>query len=560
MALLDNFFASSPQTSGGGFSLDSLLGTSVPEFLKRNLSPEELAKLQSDSNLQTALGLGKGYASQLFQNKGPFQKIVGAVSGAATGRQEPYTSTQESIFKALTGQKLMGDVQKTGYENKKLGWETKAIEDLARNETDPEMQRLFAINPSKYAEKKFGANPSLRQIPEYDKNTMDFYGAIGFDPTKATPDQLASANKSLLQYSSAPSRADAMKEITARADYNTKFPNKPLPTIITKEDIFNQAQKQLTQPPATLNQPTNVPMSTADAIKQYTNPPVNINVPSTDVIPSGQEQNIYQQLPATQYPQVNQPVQKPITDARILKPRPETSVTQTVAPSQAKPVQAPVAFIDNNTKSEVERQKVRDTQPTAQKTVNQAMNSLNQFEKTALEILKRPDLNQSFGAFGKQRADIQGTTAYDINNLLNQTRSSAWLSAFKDLKAASPTGSSGLGAVSNQEGENLIGATNRVDIGLDPKAGKKALIDYLKTIQTAKQNLQKGYQYDYGNDFEFPKSDILPFTTTLPTPQGNVKAFSGLNPELQAQFPRYDLVPNAYYTIINGKLKLLEMK
>ena len=556
MAGLLDFFDQSSYPSDGGVSLNSLLGTNVPEFLKRNLTPEELAKLQTQSNLQTAIGLGTGYASQLYQNKPMWQKLVGAYTGAAAGRQAPYTTAQEGIFKALTGQKLMGDVEKLGYENKKLGWETKAIEDLARNEQDPEMQRLFAINPSKYAEKKFGANPSLRQIPEYDKATMDFYGAIGFDPTKATPDQLAKANTALMQYNSAPSRAEAMKEITARADYNAKFPNKPLPSIVTKEDIFNQAIKDI-------NVPTrqNVPMSTADVINQIKNPPASVNVPSTEMFPTGKEENIYQQ-PKLEYPQVTQQGQKPITDGRIVTPKPETSVTQTVPPSAAKPVQTQVQvpFVNNNTKSEVEKQKVRDIQPTAQRTLNQAMNSLNTFEKTAIELLNRPDFNQAFGAFGKQRAGIQGTTAFDVNNLLNQTRSASWLQAFKDLKAASPTGSSGLGAVSNQEGENLIGATNRVDIGLDPKAGRKALIDYIKTIQTAKQNLQKGYQYDYGNDFEFPKSEILPFTTTLPTSQGNVKAFSGLNPELKAQFPRYELNPNAYYTIINGKLKLLEMK
>lgn len=553
MAGLLDLFDPSSSATGGGISLNSLLGTNVPEFLKRNLTAEELAKLQSQSNLYTAIGAGKGYASQLYQNKPAWQKILGTVSGASEGRQTPYTTAQEGIFKALTGKKLMGDVEKLGYENKKLGLETKAIEDLARNETDPEMQRLFAINPSKYAEKKFGAHPSLRQIPEYDKQTMDFYGAINFDPTKASQDELAKANQLLLKFNGAPSSADAMKEITARASYNTQFPNKPLPAITTKEDVFKEGLK-------TFNQPVNVPMSTTGVINQNTNPSVNINIPSTDVIPKGQEQNIYQQPTATPYPQVNQPVQKPITDARILTPRPETSVTSTAPVSTVKPAKIQLPFVNDNTKSEVEKQKVRDIQPTAQKTVNQAMNSLNQFEKTAIEILKRPDINQSFGAFGKQRAGFQGTTAYDINNLLEQTRSSAWISAFKDLKAASATGSSGLGAVSNQEGENLIKATNRVDIGLDPKAGKKALIDYLKTIQTAKQNLQKGYQYDYGNDFEFPKSEILPFTTTLPTPQGNVKAFSGLNPELQTQFPRYDLNPNAYYTIINGKLKLLEMK
>ena len=185
---------------------------------------------------------------------------------------------------------------------------------------------------------------------------------------------------------------------------------------------------------------------------------------------------------------------------------------------------------------------------------------MNKFEKDAINILNRPDFNEAFGAFGKQRAGIQGTTAFDINNLVDQTKNAAWMKGFKELKSLSPTGSAGTGGVSNAEGQNIIGATNAIDIGLDPKAGKKALIEYIKTLQSAKQNLQKGYKYDYGQDFEFPKSDILPFTTTLPTPQGNVKAFSGLNPELKAQFPRYDLNPNAYYTIINGKLKLLEMR
>ena len=553
MALLDDFFASSSPTSGGGLSLNSLLGTNVPEFLKRNLTDEELAQLQSKSNFQTALGLGKGYASQLYQNKPAWQKVVGAYSGAAEGRQAPYTTAQEGIFKALTGKKLMGDVEKQGYENFMLGAEAKSMKELIAQEPDPIKQREMAGNFKEYMKRKYGSDPSLRQIPEYDKNTMDFYGAIGFDPTKASQDELAKANQLLLKHIGAPSATDAMKEITSRADYNTKFPNKPLPAITTKEDILKEGLK-------TFNQPVSAPMSTANAVSQYTNLPANINVPSTDIIPSGQEQNIYQQPPATQYPQVNQPVQKPITDARILKPRPETSVTQTVAPSQAKPTPVPTAFINNNTKSEVERQKVRDIQPLAQKTINDAISQMNQFEQNAISILNRPDLNNAFGAFGSQRAGIQGTTAFEINNLLEQTRNAAWLQNFKSLKSLSPTGSAGTGGVSNTEGENIIGASNKSIIGLDPKAGKAALINYIKTIQTAKQNLEKGYKYDYGNDFEFPKSDILPFTTTLPTPQGNVKAFSGLNPELKAQFPRYDLVPNAYYTIINGKLKLLEMK
>ena len=556
MAGLLDFFDQSSYPSGGGVSLNSLLGTNVPEFLKRNLTPEELAKLQTQSNLQTAIGLGTGYASQLYQNKPMWQKLAGAYTGAAAGRQAPYTTAQEGIFKALTGQKLMGDVEKLGYENKRLGWETKAIEDLARNEKDPEMQRLFAINPSKYAEKKFGANPALRQIPEFDKQTMDFYGAVGFDPTKATPDQLATVNQALLQYNSAPSRESAMKEITARADYNAKFPNKPLPAIVTKEDIFKETKKALTTPPA----PSNVPMSTADAISRYTNQPANINVPSTEIFPTGKEENIYQQPPALQYPQVTGQEQKPITDARILKPRAETSVTQPAPPAATKPVKTQLPFINDNTKSEVERQKVRDIQPQAQRTLNDAITQMNKFEKDAINILNRPDFNEAFGAFGKQRAGIQGTTAFDINNLVDQTKNAAWMKGFKELKSLSPTGSAGTGGVSNAEGQNIIGATNAIDIGLDPKAGKKALIEYIKTLQSAKQNLQKGYKYDYGQDFEFPKSDILPFTTTLPTPQGNVKAFSGLNPELKAQFPRYDLNPNAYYTIINGKLKLLEMR
>ena len=69
MAGLLDLFDPSSSATGGGISLNSLLGTNVPEFLKRNLTAEELAKLQSQSNLYTAIGAGKGYASQLYQNK-----------------------------------------------------------------------------------------------------------------------------------------------------------------------------------------------------------------------------------------------------------------------------------------------------------------------------------------------------------------------------------------------------------------------------------------------------------------------------------------------------------
>ena len=39
----------------------------------------------------------------MYQDKNPLQKLLGIYSGAASGRQAPYTTTQDNLFKALTG-------------------------------------------------------------------------------------------------------------------------------------------------------------------------------------------------------------------------------------------------------------------------------------------------------------------------------------------------------------------------------------------------------------------------------------------------------------------------
>jgi hypothetical protein len=266
MGLLDLFSSSSEPSSGGGFSLNSLLGTQVPEFLKANLTEDELKALQNQSNLTTGVGGLEGYVSQLYQNKSPLQKILGTYTGAAAGRQSPYTTSQENIFKALKGKELMQNITKTGLEttklgmeNKKLGWETGSIEDLIKNESDPEMQRMIATNPNKYVELKFASDPHFNKdvqpvvsaigkpINQWDANDWAKYEGYLNRPTQADiektlPERAKTSYETGAKFPTQQSREDYLKTLTQISQ------PAPVPTAAQKEYKYNATPTLPSQP------------------------------------------------------------------------------------------------------------------------------------------------------------------------------------------------------------------------------------------------------------------------------------------------------------------------
>jgi hypothetical protein len=206
--------------------------------------------------------------------------------------------------------------------------------------------------------------------------------------------------------------------------------------------------------------------------------------------------------------------------------------------------------------SPVARQQLLDNQGEIQKRLTDSFTSLNKFEQTVFDIITDKDFDNAFGPLATKRAGIEGTAAFKINNLITSTEGAALVSELKSLKSLSPQGSAGTGQLSEKEGERIIASLNKIKLGLPPEEGKRVVLELLQTIQTAKSNINQGYTNDYGNDFEFPKSQFLPLETKVKTDKGEIKVYSGANPYIKKRFPAKaaGLDANAQYYIMNNEL------
>lgn len=597
MAGLLDLFDTSSYPSGGGISLNSLLGTQVPEFLKANLSPEELKKLESQSNLQTLVGLGTGYGSQLYQNKPLWQKLAGAYSGAAAGRQAPYTASQEGIFKALTGKKLMGDVEKASYENKKLGLEAKAIEDLARNEPDPEMQRLFAINPSKYAELKFGTRPELRGFEKYKPEQIAFFDTIKYNPTtmrfaESSPyagltgvDAQAKANELSLVYQNAVPNKDVYSNAVNRGQFLIENRGRgatlesPASQSAILDAILNPKQPVNVRSNVPSNVQQNVPQNIVQNIPQA---PIDINIPSTDVLQMQPDQNIYKQ---SEFVPPAAPVQKTVpaaTKAEVAAKKvvsvPETTAPK-VATQETKAVpQTKANPLVSNTYTQVDEtgkasklvpqiydmSQPRDVLADLQKTKTPETNLTTKFVKDidstkrlVDDLLASDGFDTFFGAGGTTAGAIStGGSVANTKALYDRFAAKTFTFAVNDMKEAGG-GSTGLGPLAVREGQRLEDSKSSVKPTTNAQDARAALIRFRAELDSA----EKGVTEDFGRKFgDLNKAQVLN-TRSFETDKGTVKdARQGkdLPAQYLKKYPNINL--NEYYVIVNGVPNLIRRK
>ena len=87
----------------GLLNLDKILGTTINP-VSPYLSAEQEKAFQGQQLFDTLIGAGSGYQSQLYQNKGFFDKALGLLQGARQGRQSTvdlYTKAIQSQFGIL---------------------------------------------------------------------------------------------------------------------------------------------------------------------------------------------------------------------------------------------------------------------------------------------------------------------------------------------------------------------------------------------------------------------------------------------------------------------------
>jgi hypothetical protein len=590
MALLDDFFAPS---SSQGISLNSLLGTKVPAFLEANLTDEQKKALAAQSNFQTGVGALTGYASQLYQDKNPLQKLLGLYSGAASGRQAPYTTTQDNLFKALTGKKLMGDVEKQSYENFMLGAEAKSMKELIAQETDPLKQREMAANFKEYMKRKYGADPSLRQVPEFDKQTMDLYGAIKYNPSTMTfaegspyagltgTDAQATANKLALQYQAAVPNKDVFTNAVARGQFNIENRGRgaTLESPASQSAILDAILNPKQPVNARSNVQQNVPQNIVQNVPQA---PIDINIPSTDVLQMQPDQNIYKQSefvpPAAPVQQVVPAATKAEVAAKKVVSVPETT-TPKVATQDMKAVpQTKANPLVSNTYTQTDEtgkssklvpqiydmSQPRDVLADLQKTkmpetsiTTKFIKDIDSTKRLVDDLLASDGFDTFFGTGGTTAGAIStGGSVGNTKALYDRFAAKTFTFAVNDMKEAGG-GSTGLGPLAVREGQRLEDSKSSVKPTTNAQDARAALIRFRAELESS----EKGVTEDFGRRFgDLNKAQVLN-KRTFETDKGTVQdARQGkdLPAQYLKKYPNMKL--NEYYVIVDGVPNLIRRK
>lgn len=94
------------------------------------------------------------------------------------------------------------------------------------------------------------------------------------------------------------------------------------------------------------------------------------------------------------------------------------------------------------------------------------------------QIVSHPaiELGTGFSSYGNA---VRGTPGYDFQNLVEQAKSGAFLTAIDQLK--------GMGALSNMEGQAATAAVTRMDTATSQEAFLKAVDDYRKIVDAGRQ-------------------------------------------------------------------------
>jgi hypothetical protein len=493
------------------------------------LSPEEQERLKTQQLIGTGLGLATGLASNW--NKGVAGAALGGFTGAVGGRQAPIDAATKNFMTTTELSKMMQDIQKGGLDIKALQGQ-----DIARQAKVNQMRTLgyndtdianFLLAEKDFIGAELKSNVKFRPLPEIDKQDLSIMQELGIDFKNPSAQDMADVRiaKDAINFSS----TERAKLAVPRAEFQAKQTIIPLDKLPSPDAIVAQIKADRIKRSAAQNVPQ---------ANQVVNQPQVATPAQTNVAPVTQ-------------PQVTQQTQPPAVNTTKV---PQTNVSAN--PTPAAKTTSTIPFVNRQDVSAVTRQQLKDNQSEIQKRLTDSFTSLNNFEKTVYDIITDKDFDNAFGPLATKRAGIEGTAAFKVNNLIASTEGAALVSELKKLKSLSPSGAAGTGNLSEKEGDRIIASLNKLKLGLPVEEGKRVVVELLQTIQAAKANLNQGYANDYGNDFEFPKSEFLPLETKVKTDKGEIKVYSGANPYIKKRFPAKasGLDPNAQYYIMNNEL------
>jgi hypothetical protein len=205
------------------------------------LSPEEQERLKTQQLIGTGLGIATGVASNW--NKGVAGAALGGFTGGVTGRQAPIDAATRNYMTQTELTKMMQDIQKGQFENRKFAREEFGT--LGLMQQYPQYQNILLANPSEGVKAIAAANP------EFNKDVTMFSKQTGKPIDTWTAKDFQDFNI----YSQLPTSGDAAKIEADRAkitfDTGIKFGG----SLPTKETYFTgqpsaTPQGQSTSPPA----------------------------------------------------------------------------------------------------------------------------------------------------------------------------------------------------------------------------------------------------------------------------------------------------------------------
>lgn len=146
---------------------------------------------------------------------------------------------------------------------------------------------------------------------------------------------------------------------------------------------------------------------------------------------------------------------------------------------------------------------LRVAMPDAQSALKNTMSGIDQTTALIDDILSPKNdtgLGDVTGFGGTGLGDaltFGGTEGANVRAKIKQLESRTMLGALSDLKANSPTGASGLGALSEKEGEALRNAAAALDRSQDMTSYTNALKNYKLSLQGTKDRLSQAFQKEF---------------------------------------------------------------
>jgi hypothetical protein len=502
-----------------------LFGAEPPNPVAGFLSPEQEKNFKDQQTSDMLFGALGGYGSQLNQGKGIASKLLGTIQGARQGR----ASTGNVYLDALKGQmaltKGMGDVQKTGLEIQKLGFENTKLSRAgqaqvnaylsALNSGDVELANAILIDSEEAVKAVLGAK--IPKAPTMTESTYLFGRALeDRGVRKDTP----LYNEAMLKHSTATTPLDKAKYAQDFfTNVGSKYPTQKMSSIPSKSDIstsyLNNQQN---------NRQVGQQMPNQQTAQQYV-PPTQIGIPSTGFVPAPDTET-YTLGDYTIQPQQQQQQQQVVTpqgtsnqqvtpNVQVAPPQDTMSQQTTEPQSITREVVSPtetISMLDGqqeqywvkppnpNGTTVQEKYGVVGTRPmseeTKQKYANEKEPKLNQIKKginSTNDLLLDVDAlvnSKGFDTFFGRGSFITSPLSEDAINtqrLWNKILKGTALANLVNMKLESPNGATPFGQLNYSELKMVLDEIIALESGGSPEIARTMLADF-KTKMTRDAN------------------------------------------------------------------------